>query len=295
MGNSYETLVQNNIGYIKGLIVGGKRNSDIIDGVEKILSVLQDNTKAQLYSLWKINLFISDTIQDLIEEALLIHESRKLLFLDVLDQQHSPEVVQRFNRSQNLLLVLKWIVDVYSQLKSRIDELKESKPFAKFDSEVDHGFKLEENIKNISRELESISESVNEIKESQSNTENSISSLKSLFFNFTNDQSDKIENIINQLDSIEEGELESQWNNELFQSQLTEILNQLDSLSISNEDKESIKSKIESSSISIKHKLKFVIPLSLTTRYEAELEVNAKNSIPNSLKEWQELFLSKQK
>jgi hypothetical protein len=52
-----------------------------------------------------------------------------------------------------------------------------------------------------------------------------------------------------------------------------------------------IKKKVDSSDLSIKHKLKFSIPLFLFTSYESEIELSDKQKLPKSLKELRALVL----
>jgi hypothetical protein len=80
------------------------------------------------------------------------------------------------------------------------------------------------------------------------------------------------------------------WDTSTFQESLTEMINKLDKTSLSESEASKVKEELNRSDITVKHKLKFVIPL-IFLKYEGEMELSNKQKLPRTWKEWKRLFI----
>jgi len=124
---NYETAhrkaVQNNIRFICGLIEQEKSNYEIIDSIEKILEIVSDNKSAQLHTLWKILLFLSDVQGQYYKQGMAIHNFKKSLGLNAFNDDLYEEKEQ-LHKMESLKVVGHWITNLYAQIKKVEDDKK---------------------------------------------------------------------------------------------------------------------------------------------------------------------------
>jgi hypothetical protein len=110
----------------------------------------------------------------------------------------------------------------------------------------------------------------------------------------SHEQSQHTEKIIDKLVEIDSNIFKLGWDIDVLSDNVEFILNRLPEDILSDDLQKKALDKIRSPDISIKHKLRFVIPLLLFT-YAAEIELSEKQMIPTTKKGWVELLLKKGK
>ena len=91
---------------------------------------------------------------------------------------------------------------------------------------------------------------------------------------------------------VEDRIIEFEWDSFQFQENLDATLKKLNLSDLSHGKVKKIKNELDRSDITVKNKLKFVIPL-LFIKYEGELEFSSKQKTPKTWKEWKTLFFKR--
>lgn len=148
----------------------------------------------------------------------------------------------------------------------------------------------------ILEKLTKIETEINEIKSSQFESSTILKSIKVemnefqfLFEKLREDFNETTNRIFTEIEFFENQKLEQEWNNYLFQEEVRELLLGLKKLNFSENENGKIQKELNDSDVSVKHKLKLVIPLFLV-RYESEIEIGNKQRLPKNWKEWKNLF-----
>lgn len=108
--------------------------------------------------------------------------------------------------------------------------------------------------------------------------------------NIKTELNDIAKEIFKEIEEIDDSKIKTIWTHKEFQDSLDTIIKKLDGLGFSKEDKKNITEKMSSTDLSLKHKLKFIIPL-FFFKYEAEIELSNKNKLPRSWNQWVRLFV----
>lgn len=140
------------------------------------------------------------------------------------------------------------------------------------------------------KEIKSIKVDTIDIKRGIHKLRNELGELSFIVKTFTETQTESIEKIFEELYLIDDRLINIDWNNSIFQESLTEIINKLDKTSLSEKEASKVKEELNKSDITVKHKLKFVVPL-IFLKYEGEMELSNKQKIPRTWKEWKRLFI----
>jgi len=130
-------------------------------------------------------------------------------------------------------------------------------------------------------EHESFSLELQEIKDE-------IVSVKVLLQEFTDENRHQIEKIIAEIESIDDAVFEQSWNNKIILDQLNSIVEQTKVLDA--QEKEQLKNQINDTGLTVKHKIKFTLPL-IFLKYEGEVELGNKQKLPKTFKEVKELLI----
>ncbi len=116
-----------------------------------------------------------------------------------------------------------------------------------------------------------------------------VTELKDLFKHFSIEQSEAIRQIQLDLDLIDDKILSTEWESDLLADKINELIATIDNLDLSPKEKLETKNTLNDTDISVKSKLKFVIPL-FFLKYEAELELGNKQKLPKTWKDWKRLL-----
>lgn len=106
--------------------------------------------------------------------------------------------------------------------------------------------------------------------------------------------------IIQSLDGISDTQLADNWSQELLLEKITGILDKMDNSHLSKAEKQKVKDEIVRNDVSLKHKIKWSVPLTLvdfwnySLKYEAEFEFSNKQKVPRNFKEFSKLFLTEE-
>ncbi len=140
------------------------------------------------------------------------------------------------------------------------------------------------------KEIKSIKVDTREIKRGIHKLRNELGKLSFIVKTFTETQTESIEKIFEELYLIDNRLINRDWNTSIFQESLTEIVNKLDKTSLSEKEASKVKEELNRSDITVKHKLKFVIPL-IFLKYEGEMELSNKQKFPRTWAEWKRFFI----
>lgn len=148
----------------------------------------------------------------------------------------------------------------------------------------------------IEAKLDSIKRDTRQIQNIYSTTqliEIEFKKIKLLIKGFSENQTNSIKSLFEELEEIDSKLLQIEWNNELLYSKINELTSDLNFTNFSKKEKNNIRETLNRMDITLKHKLKFIIPL-FFLKYEAEIELGDKQKMPENLKELKELFLGNQ-
>ena len=144
------------------------------------------------------------------------------------------------------------------------------------------------------KEIKSIKLDTRDIKKGVRKLQNELGELSFIIKTFTETQTESIGRIFDELYLIDDRLINVDWNTSSFQDSLKKLINSLEKSSLSENETDKIKHKLNRSDITLKHKLKFVIPL-LFLKYEGEIELSNKQKLPSTWKEWKRLFIKEKK
>lgn len=145
----------------------------------------------------------------------------------------------------------------------------------------------------IYKKLDSIKQDTIRIQNIQNIIQSMQTELEDLAFlikYFSEEQAVSIKNMFEELEELDSKLLKIDWDNELLNSKLNDISSDLSFADFSEKEKLKIKETLNRSDITVKHKLKFMIPL-FFLKYEGEIELGNKQKFPTNLKELKNLFL----
>ena len=114
----------------------------------------------------------------------------------------------------------------------------------------------------------------------------------SILTKMTQEQSKYSEKILYGITDLESKIFETNWNIDLLSENISLIMEQIENNVLDEKTKEHAINKLKDPEISIKHKLRFVIPLIIFS-YIAEVEVANKQNFPKSRVDWLNLLLKK--
>lgn len=245
------------------------------------LSKMKSRTKGELLKI------LIDTTNKILRNI----DSKKLIDDEVISNLNSHEldlISAKHKIKQNSLLVryskkeAKYVKLIKEWLKNERQHFKEINDFMASNEAI-----YLEKLNQIHTDTKSIKESINLI-------ETDFNDLVFLLDSFTADQKIAIDEILTSLDKFDKEQIERDLENDEMKSKLIKIIESLENSKLTLDEKTKLKSKVkEATSISVKHKMKFIIPL-LIMKYEAEIELGNKQTLPKTWKEWKSLVFAKE-
>lgn len=216
-------------------------------------------------------------------------DSKKLVEDKIISNLHEHEI-ELINTNHNLkqdLLLQHYSKGETKYLKVLKKWLKNEKEYF---SDLNKYLRLNEN--QLSEKLDEIYNNTDTIKKGISRIENEFGELYFLLDKYNYEQKLQLEEILTSLSDIDETTFNAEWEQENINDKLNLIIESLNPNEITLDEKNNLRTKLSNStSLSVKHKLKFTIPLILF-KYEAEIELSDKQKLPKSWKEWKALLIN---